>query len=75
MIYYWCVFALRYSLKELHLSLNGLNTVQLQNGKTYPSIEHLYFNGNDVSDWAEICKLGIFISAETSLTFEMCLIV
>ncbi|XP_014666607.1 PREDICTED: tubulin-specific chaperone cofactor E-like protein [Priapulus caudatus] len=58
------------NLKELHLSLVGKSTVPVSD-TCYPSVEHLSFNSNGVTEWAEICKLGdMFPNLKTLLVAD-----
>ncbi|XP_041367409.1 tubulin-specific chaperone cofactor E-like protein [Gigantopelta aegis] len=47
-----------FSLVELHLSLNDYTDVCLSDQLEYPSLKILFFNGNAVTSWPKICKLG-----------------
>lgn len=46
------------NLEELHLSNNNYTSVDLPPDFTFPSLQRLFFNGNEVYTWSEIDKLG-----------------
>lgn len=47
-----------FSLVEVHLSLNGLTTVDVSDKNTYPSVTKLYLNDNNIADWGNVNKIG-----------------
>ncbi|XP_064650599.1 tubulin-specific chaperone cofactor E-like protein [Lineus longissimus] len=58
-------------LQELHLSLNNYQKITLVKNKPHKNIKSLHFNGNDVTDWPELCKLGhAFPNLETLFMTE-----
>lgn len=53
-----CLLTASPRLEELHLSLNGYDSVQLDNDCQNGSLRKLHFNGNPVGSWGEIRKFG-----------------
>ena len=62
---------LNFRIHELHLSLNVYNRVEIEDGQTYPQIKMLHVNGNQLSEWSELSKLGkAFPELETLIMAE-----
>ncbi|XP_033757928.1 tubulin-specific chaperone cofactor E-like protein [Pecten maximus] len=59
------------SLSELHLSLNGYASIDVENLETYPSLKKLFINKHAVPRWSKISRLGcVFPNLETLVTIE-----
>lgn len=63
------------SLKELHLSLNQIRCLTKE--EEFCNIEKLTFDGNLMSDWGEVAKLGevrkTFIFRQLNKKIKLCL--
>lgn len=58
-------------LSELHLSLNGYASIDVDQIETYPSLQKLFINKHTVQKWSEISKLGrVFPNLETLITID-----
>ncbi|XP_067012028.1 tubulin-specific chaperone cofactor E-like protein [Anabrus simplex] len=68
------------NLEELHLSLNGYNSIDLDEMvsetevKTmqHNSVKKLHFTGNPITSWSEVCKLGTAFCNLESLVLAKC---
>ncbi|GLV37374.1 mulet [Carabus blaptoides fortunei] len=62
-------------LEELHLSLNGYEQVELSEQDKHQGLRRLHFNGNPISNWVEITKLGKAFPSLESLVVANCPII
>ncbi|KAG8229900.1 hypothetical protein J437_LFUL009764 [Ladona fulva] len=61
------------SLEELHLSLNGYSSVEIEDGNgAHKSLRKLHFAGNPVNSWKEISKIGVKFPTLQALVLADC---
>ncbi|XP_021360837.1 tubulin-specific chaperone cofactor E-like protein [Mizuhopecten yessoensis] len=59
------------SVTELHLSLNGYTSVDVDDLEPYPSLKKLFINKHSISKWSEVSRLGsVFRHLEALVTIE-----